>query len=236
MSVALARRFRQDVSVDGISWVKLGALTDFAPTENPTNQAADTYDTNGFNAFEKTMTGWQTVSKFLMPTTAGIPSDAGQTLCEGTRFQFGDAARLYTRWYDRNGGTDAWSGRALVGWNQTKTGVADIDEVTVTFQGDGALARITNPYAATAVPVVTAATPAGASASVGVQITISGSGFLGTIPTTGVKFGATNATSWVVLSDSVIVAIMPAGTAGAANIVVTNAAGASAAFTFTRGA
>jgi hypothetical protein len=51
-----------------------------------------------------------------------------------------------------------------------------------------------------------------------------------------VKFGATNATSWLVVSDSLIVAVMPAGTAGAANITVTNSAGTSPAFTYVRGA
>jgi hypothetical protein len=233
MSLALARRFAQDVSVDGSTWVKLGARTDFAPTENSTDQAADNYDNAGFNSFEKTMTGWQCVSKFEMPTTAGIPSDPGQAILEATRFQFGTAARAYTRWYDRNGGTDAWSGLALIDWNQSKTGVADLEEITVTFKGDGVLTRITNPYASAAVPVITSASPTAVAAAG--QVTITGSGFLGTVVTSGVKFGGTNATSWVVLSDSVIVAIMPAGSAGSAAVLVTNAIGASAAFPYTRG-
>lgn len=232
MSYALARRFKQDVSVDGVTWVKLGAITDFAPTENSNDQASDNYDNNGFNSFEKTMTGWQTVTKFEMPLTSGIPSDAGQAILEATRFQFGDAARAYTRWYDRNGGTDAWSGRALVDWNQTKTGVPDLEEVTVTLKGDGVLTRITNPYASAAVPVITGATPSGVAAAG--LVTITGSGFLGTVVTTGVKFAAVNAASWVVLSDSVIVAVMPAGSAGSAPITITNAAGASSTFPYTR--
>ena len=234
MSVALARRFRQDVSVDGTSWVKLGALTDFAPTETPTNQPADTYDTEGFNAFEKTMTGWQVVSQFLMPTTANVPSDAGQQLLSNTRFQFGASARAYTRWYDRNGGTDAWSGLALVAWNQTTTATPDIAQVTATLQGDGVLAQISNPYASLAVPVIMSATPSGVGS--GGQLQITGAGFLGTVSTTGVKIGGTNASSWIVVSDSLIVAVVPTGTAGSAPIIVTNAVGASASFPYTRAA
>lgn len=234
MSLALARRFKQDVSVDGTTWVKLGARTDFAPTESSTLPSAANYDNAGFDSFEKTMTAWQVVSKFEMPTTANIPSDPGQLILEATRFQFGDAARAYTRWYDVNGGTDAWSGRALIDWNQSKGSVPDLAEITVTFKGDGVLTRITNPFASAAVPVITSATPSGVS--VGNQVSIYGGGFIGTVPTTGVKFGATSAASWTVISDSLIVANMPTGTAGAANITVTNAVGVSTAFAYTRGA
>lgn len=234
MSVALARRFRQDVSVDGTTWIKLGAINDFAPSENPTTQAADTYDTNGFNAFEKTMTGWKTVSKFYMPTTASVPSDPGQTLLQATRFQFGTAARIYTRWYDRNGGTEAFSGLALVDWNQSKTSVPDIAEVTATLTGDGILTQISNPYASTAVPTIISVTPT--AQTVTNLITITGAGFLGTVVTTGVTVGGVNSTGWTVLSDNTIVAKIPTGSAGSAPIIVTNASGASAGFPYTRGA
>ncbi|OYV64454.1 MAG: hypothetical protein B7X07_06365 [Actinobacteria bacterium 21-64-8] len=232
MSFALARRFKQDVSTDGTTWVPLGGRTDFAPTEKATLQAVPNFDTNGFDQSEKTLTAWMVVSKFEMPTTAGIPSDPGQAILEATRFQFSDSARAYTRWYDRNGGTDAWSGRAIIDWNQSKTTTTDVAEITVTFTGDGVLTRIANPYAAAVVPVITSATPSGVAAAG--QVTIYGGGFLGTVATTGVKFGGVNATSWVVLSDNVIVAVMPAGTAGSAPIIVTNAVGASAAFAYTR--
>lgn len=82
-----------------------------------------------------------------------------------------------------------------------------------------------------AVPVILSALPSGAAA--GAQVIIRGIGFTGTVPTTGVKFGAVNAT-WVVLDDFTIAAVMPAGTAGSAPVVVTNATGASAAYPYTR--
>lgn len=233
MSTALARRFKVQVSSDNATWLNIAGVTDFNPNENPTIVSADDYDTNGFAAFEKTMTGAKAVVKANRKTNAGV-FDPGQELIRTTRFQFGDQARLYIRWFDRNGVAEAYSGRALVDWQQSKTGVADLEEVTMTFTIDGVLSAITTPYTATVVPVITSATPSGVA--VGGQVQISGNGFTGTIATTGVKFGATNATSWVVVSDSLIVAVMPAGSAGPANIVVTNAAGASTAFTYTRGA
>lgn len=79
-------------------------------------------------------------------------------------------------------------------------------------------------------PAILSATPA--AAAEGDQVLITGSSFTGA---TGVKFGATAATDFTVVNDGVIVAVMPAGSAGAANITVTNATGTSSAFTYTRG-
>jgi len=233
MSVSLARRFKVDVSADGTTWLPFKGMQDFAPKENATNQSTATYDNGGFDSFEKTMTAWEVTIKANRPTTAGV-FDPGQELVRQAQFQFGDAARVYIRWYDRNGASGAKTGLALVDWNQTKTGVADVEEVTASFKGDGVLSDIANPYSAATKPVIASATPSGAA--VGTLVRITGANFTGTIATSGVKFGATNATAWDVVSDSLIEAVVPTGTAGAANIVVTNAAGASTAFTYVRGA
>lgn len=80
-------------------------------------------------------------------------------------------------------------------------------------------------------PNITSALPA--AAAEGDQVVITGYAFTGS---TVVKFGATNATEFVVVDDSIVVAVVPAGSAGAANITVTNAVGTSAAFPYTRGA
>jgi hypothetical protein len=210
-------------------------MNDFNNAETPTNQASDTYDTNGYNSFEKTMTGWKLTVKFFRPTTAGIPSDPGQQLVEAARFQFGTSARIYVRWFDRNGYSNGnYSGYALIDWQQSKTSASDIEEVTVNFTGDGALTPISNPYAATAVPAVASVSPA--SQLTGKQVQIVGSNFTGTVATTGVTFGGTNASSWIVVSDSLIVAVLPSGSAGPAAVVVTNANGAGNSFAYTRGA
>ena len=235
MSYSLARRFKVDVSTDNVSWVPFSGMTDFAPNESPTYQSTANYDNAGFDSFEKTMTAWQLVIKADRPvnTTTGL-FDPGQELVRAAQFQFDTAARTYVRWYDRNGAPEAKSGYALVEWNQSKTGVADIEEVTATFKGDGALSVITNPWNATAVPVITSATPSGATA--GSLLRIQGTNFVGTVATTGVKIGGVSATTWDVVSNSYIEAVMPAGTAGSAPIIVTNAVGASTSFAYTRGA
>ena len=85
---------------------------------------------------------------------------------------------------------------------------------------------------ASGVPLIAAASPSGASASATKVITITGGRFTGV---TAVTFGGTAATAFSVISDNLLVATMPAGTAGSAAIVVTNAGGASASFAYTRG-
>jgi hypothetical protein len=231
MTVALARRFKVDVSTDNATWVPLKGINDLNPAISNTTVSADDFDTSGFNAIEKTAIGWVLTIKALRKTISGV-FDAGQELVRAAQLQFGDSARVYVRWYDRNGAAEAFSGKAVVGYSASQTGVDALDEVTITLTGDGVLSSIANPYSATAVPVVSQVTPIGAG--VGAAIAIYGSGFTGVTGATHVTVGGVNATSYTVQSDGLITAVMPAGSAGSAPVIVTNTFGASAAFGYTR--
>lgn len=235
MTTALARRFRVDVSTLAApsTWVAFRGINDLNPPITPTLQGADDYDTNGWASFEKTMQAWILTIKALRKTTAGV-FDPGQELVRGSQLGFGDAARVNVRWYDRNGAPEAFQGVAIVGWVPSKTGVADLDEVTCTLTGDGTLTPIPNPFSAAAAPVIVGATPSGVGQ--GGIVSITGTGFAGVTGATGVKFGGTNATSYIVVSDNTIVAVMPAGSAGSAAITVTNTVGTSNSQPYTRGA
>jgi hypothetical protein len=193
MTTALARRFKVDVSNDGTTWLPFKGINDLNPPVSPTLVAADDYDSNGWNSYEKTMQSW-----------------------------------LLTI----NGAPEAFKGQAIVGWAPSKTGVADLDEVTVTLTGDGILSPITNPYNVSTVPVITSISPSGKGA--GGAVAIYGSGFTGLVPTTGVKVNAVNATSFDFQNDGLIIMVLPAGSAGTTPVVVTTAAGASIAYNYTR--
>lgn len=86
--------------------------------------------------------------------------------------------------------------------------------------------------AAPTAPTITSVLPSGAAA--GAMVKIVGTKFTGTVPTTGVTFGGTNAASFAVDDDGTIYATLPAGAAGSAPVIVTNSVGASAAKTYTR--
>jgi len=236
MSTALARKFRVDVSADltlAGGWLQLNGIFSFKPDVTPQTIDTSAYDTSGWAANEVVGNGWAVNTDVMRRTTTGV-YDPGQELVRARVGQAGDAARCGVRWYDKNGGPEASQGVALVGWARAKDGVPDPDAATIVLTGDGALTVITNPGVAPTVPVILSALPT--AIAVGGVVTITGSAFTGTVVTSGVKFGATNATSWSVVSDNVIVAVMPAGVAGAANITVTNAVGVSTAFSYTRGA
>lgn len=233
MSSQLARRFKVDVSTDGVTWLPFLGIQDLAPKESPTIQSTTDFDTNGFETVEKTVTAWSLVAKIRHIITTGTPSPGQELARVAGQFQFGDAARLYVRWYDRNAGPEGWTGRAVIDWTPSKTAAADIEEITVTFRGDGTLTALTtNPSASAAVPVITSVTPSGVAA--GGIIRIVGANFTTPVATTGVKVGGVNATSWDFISDSLIEAVVPAGTAGSAPVVVTTTAGSNAGFAYTR--
>jgi hypothetical protein len=236
MSTALARKFRVDVTADLIlagGWIQLNGIFSFKPDVTPKTIDTSAYDTDGWDANEVIGNGWAVTADFWRRTAAGV-YDPGQELVRARVGQTGDGARLGVRWYDKQGGPEAGQGVALAAWARSKDGVADGDSASIVLTGDGVLTVIANPGTAAVAPLILSALPT--AVAVGGVVTITGTGFTGTVATTGVKFGATNATTWSVVSDSSIVAVMPAGSAGSANVTVTNAVGVSNSLSYTRGA
>lgn len=230
MTTELARRFRVDVSTDDVNYVQVKGVNDYNPQIANTEADATGYENDGFSVTEIVLKGWSASVKAFVRTEAGV-IDPGLKMCRDTQLAFGDAARLWVRSYDRNTGKEARKGRAIVTYNRSKSGVTDLDEVQIDFKGDGALVDIADVAVTVPKPIVLSATPSDAAA--GAQVTITGANFVGV---TQVKFGATNATSYTVVSANTIVAIVPAGAAGSAAVTVVNATGTSDAFPYTRGA
>lgn len=231
-TTALARKFRVDLTSDltlSGGWVELKGISAFKPTVDSNTVETSAYDTDGWDSFEITGLAWGATATVFRRTLAGV-YDPGQELARAAVGQFGDGARVGLRFYDKNGGPEAYQGVAVVKWERAQDGVKDVDAATITFMGDGARATITNPGVGAAVPTLLSALPSGAAT--GAQVTVKGSGFTGT---TTVKFGATNATSFAVVSDSALVAVVPAGSAGSAAVTVTNGVGNSTALPYTRG-
>jgi large repetitive protein len=107
----------------------------------------------------------------------------------------------------------------------TSTQAGASPNVTMSWTGNaGAILHLTmNIHAAVVAPSVTSITPTSGPAAGGTTVTITGSSFTGV---TGVKFGATAATSFTFVSDTQITATSPAGT-GTVDVTVTNTIGTS---------
>ncbi len=151
----------------------------------------------------------------------------------------GEEAILDVRFYHKpeNGTPDPDdAGRAFVTVEATRqnTGNSESEVYSITLSGKGPYEPITNPFTgwgATA-PVIATVGPEGAKA--GDQVVINGSGFTGATKVT--IGGGSTSVVFSVISPATIVAVMPSGSAGNVPVVVTTPGGASAAFTFARGA
>lgn len=228
----LARNTNVDISVDGTTWLNLPARTDSAPQITPNKIDSSDYDNGGYASAEITQQAGSLVAKYNSLINGGTPN-AAQQLVEACVGQFGDSARLYVRWYDTDGGTRGFTARAIVEVQYSKTAVTDLREVTVTFTLDGEITAMTSAQISAAIgssagPVITSAKQTGTGA--GSQVTLTGANFTGA---SSVKFGATAATQYTVVSDAAIVAVVPASTTGAQAITVTTTNGTSAAYTLT---
>lgn len=235
----LARNITAQVSPDGgSSWLSLPGRNDNNPAFTPTKVDATDVDTSGFTNTEITLQAGVYTAKWNSLSSGGVMAPAHE-LVEATQGQFGDAIRLPFRFFDNDGGSRGWSGIAVVELTQSKTAVADLREMTATFTWDGAPTKMTQSQINAAVaalsasvPVIAAATPSGQGAAA--ALVIVGQGFAGVTGASHVTIGGVNAASYFVENDSRIVAVMPAGSAGSAPIIVTNVTGASNPFPYTR--
>jgi hypothetical protein len=101
------------------------------------------------------------------------------------------------------------------------TGAAD---VTVTTPGGTSVVVPAGKYTFIPLPVVTGIAPTEGATSGGTGVNITGTGFMGA---TGVLFGTTPATSFVVNSDTSIAAVAPVGN-GTVDVIVVAPVGSSA--------
>nr|WP_269330251.1 IPT/TIG domain-containing protein [Kineosporia babensis] len=110
------------------------------------------------------------------------------------------------------------------------TGTPGTVAVTVVAPGGTSTpVPVINDFTFIGQPVVSSVTPNTGPLGGGTAVTITGSGFNTATGASAVKFGGTNATSYVVVNDTTITAITPANSAGAAAVTVTTALGGTSA-------
>jgi len=232
-------------------WQPVRRMFGFNPAPQPVSTNAATYDdestpnnsitAQGINhAFTTQVNRSKTTGEYL-PEIEALLARTGPDATDAD-------AEIEFRWYHKpSKGTpnpnDAGQGDFTVTYSRANTGPdGSIEAFAWTLTGVGTYEKIENPFGGWDgdAPTITSATPSGAAA--GAQVEITGTGFQtvdGTDRVTGaagVKFGSTNAASYLVVSPTKIVAVLPAGSAGSAPIIVTNGDGASSPKPYTRGA
>ena len=166
-------------------------------------------------------TGTGLYTYYAAPTVTGISPSSGPTtggtsvIITGTNFTGATSVTI--------GGTAATSFTVNSATQITATapaGTAGAANVVVTSPGGSGTG--TGIYTYVAVPTVTAISPTGGPTSGGTSVTITGTNFTGA---TSVTIGGAAVASFTVNSSTQITATTPAGTAGAANVVVTTPGG-----------
>ena len=144
----LARKWRVDVNTGTtISpvWVQVKGVTNFTPGLSSTTQDSSDFDSNGWGSDEKTMLKWNLAISLLRKGADTATPDPGQEALRAKSDQFGAAGMAHVRWYDRNGGPEAYEGTGNVSWEPGGGGAGDLEPVTVNITGKGARTEITNP-------------------------------------------------------------------------------------------
>lgn len=150
-TTALARKFRVDIDTGwpgAASWAQLKGVTDWKDAVEPTHQSQADYDSD-WEGMQRTKLKWSAEVTFLRKqTVAGDVLDPAAEKIRASVDQFGEAGKVHVRWYDREGGAEAYEAYTLATWSRANSGQADLDAVSVKFEDVGAgRALITNPLA-----------------------------------------------------------------------------------------
>jgi hypothetical protein len=242
LQTTLARKWKVDVNTGTVSvpvWTAVRGLNEVTPSPFTPNLEDDNeYDQGGWTSQTKTALSWSIELKLLRKTDPADATsyDAGQEKLRDQARIFGGLGVANIRWYDRDGGPEAYTGFAEIEWVPDGGSLTDLETVTVTLHGKGEAEEIANPDTAVlGVPTVTSVTPStGLAAAGGAMVKITGTNFTdvnGTaviIGAAGMKVTGTNFTEYVVESRTVIWGRVPAKAAGAYNVTATSTAGTSA--------
>lgn len=219
-------------NVDPRVYINVPDITGLTPTAPPKLKDDTTYANKGQTSTAKTGEDWT-----MQVQVKGVRDNTGEFQPEllvliNAADSVGQANVIGYRYYHATSSALAYEGSASVEWTRVNTGNDDTEFFQFTLTSKGDRKKITNPARAGLAPTLTSALPSGAAT--GAQITIKGAGFSTVTGAAGVKIGGTNATSYVIVDPTTIVAVLPAGTAGSAPVTVTNPTGASAPLAYTR--
>lgn len=231
----LSRNHRIDVNIaadPSTNYQEVPGQEDMKLAEDPRIEADEMYNGNG--AMRETNTGYAYRYELKLAYSTNLAGTALDPIhsflrqrFKGLRTQRAEQLEFGARVYHREGFDDehCQEGRVYVkSW--VVSGGTGRKTVDVVLQGQGEVVDIDNPLG-TALPGILGLSPATGDEAGGELISIYGEKFTGVTGAAGVKFGATNATSYVFINDGWIVAIAPAGTAGTVQVKVTTPAGES---------
>lgn len=234
---SLARSHQLDIDTaayPAVGYEQLMGIEDLKLIEELRVEEDEMYDDGG--ALRETNTGYSWRLEGKLAYSTNLDGSAVDPVHAFLRNQFKkhrtgriERAEFGVRFYNRDGLDDLHNceGRVYVkSW--TMPGGKGRDAIDIVLQGQGQLADIVNPLASL-VPAVTGLSQTTGPAAGGNLVTVYGQHFKpGGVPSViDVDFGANPADDFEVISDGLLVALVPAGSAGTVAVRVTTDAGQS---------
>lgn len=147
----LARRFRIDIDTGypgAASWSQLLGVSDFKWTVKPTNQESSDYDGDWVGMQKTKLALTAEITYLRKKTIAGDVLDPAAEAIRAAEREFGEDGNVHLRWYDRNGGAEAYEAYMIPEISRANSGQADLDAISVSLTDVGqGLLDITNPAA-----------------------------------------------------------------------------------------
>lgn len=225
--------FLIDVRNAGGSWETSADVTNVNPAFTAKTRARQTYAAKGSDS--STKYGDNLTLSFDVEAVRdanGQYQPFLQDLLDASKAN-GTANQRRIRAYDALGADYALEANYAISASRTNTGWDDAGFYTITATKQGSIDWIDNPVLVGNIPIIESISPTAGVAG-GAHFYIEGRNFTGTTGATGVKFGSTNATSYTVISDTLIDAVMPGTGASVNTVTVTSPVGTSEPVSYQR--
>lgn len=150
---ALARKWATDVNTGSTvspTWTRIGGVQEFKPNLEPNLEDDATYDEEGWGSSTKTGLAWTLELKVIRRHDPADVTDydPGQEKLRAAAELFGSDGVVEVRWFDREGGPEAYHGFGEVSWTPDGGNRTALETVSVVITGKGQREAITNPDAA----------------------------------------------------------------------------------------
>ncbi|MDN5687007.1 MAG: hypothetical protein L0G94_10110 [Brachybacterium sp.] len=153
MISTLARKFKvevmpgaEDPATD--SWLPLRGVQELTTSKEDNLEDDSDYDSDGWTSQVRTGQSWSVEAKVARKQSGGADAlayDPGQELVRAASDQFGIDGTVRVRWFNRNGGDEAYMGLAQAGFTDDGGASTALSTATITLTGTGKRERITNP-------------------------------------------------------------------------------------------
>lgn len=146
----LARKFKVEVmpgadDPETGTWTAVKGIQELTPSKEDNLEDDSDYDSDGWTSQVRTAQSWSLELKLARKAGTGVTYDPGQEIIRAASDQFGVDGTVHVRWFNREGGDEAYQGRAIAGFTDDGGSTTALSTATSTLTGNGPRSVIANP-------------------------------------------------------------------------------------------